>query len=304
MEQGKSAGTISVRLESGDDQRELPPIAIVPRLDLASVDADILPPPYVKPRRQLSVNLSDRPAVVGIGSDVALRFTFNKPLSTDKPIELRAAAGQKLPASVSGIVWEHPSPAVAIARLQAVDPLHFAVHATDEDGFENNSGAEFELIVREDQPPTVQIEEPRRSEDRTQDAEFDIKAVAEDDYGIDNAQLVVHRIGDQSTAPQNQWTLDLVKDGVASVGAAWELTDSSAEHQRYRLQYHWVLAALANANLKPGDVLEYYVQVKDNFDLNGKQHDWVPSGRLASRSSATSNGTARCAMSWIRPTPP
>jgi hypothetical protein len=276
----RTDGTISVRLESGDDQRELPPIAIVPRLDIASVDADILPPPYVKPRRQTTVNLSDRPAVVGIGSDVALRFTFNKPLATDKPIELRAAAGQKLPASVSGIVWEHPSPAVAVARLQAVDPLHFAVHATDEDGFENNSGAEFELIVREDQPPTVQIEEPRRSEDRTPDAEFDTKAVAEDDYGIDNAQLVVHRIGDQSTAPQNQWTIDLVKDGVANVGAAWELTDSSVEHQRYRLQYHWALAALANANLKPGDVLEYFIQVKDNFDLNGKQHDWVPSGRL------------------------
>jgi hypothetical protein len=280
MEQGKTAGQISVRLEAGDDQRELPPITIVPRLDIASVDADILPPPYVKPRRQSTVNLSDRPAVVGVGSDVALRFTFNKPLATDKPIELRATAGQKLPASVSAIVWEHPSPDVAIARLQAADPLHFSVHATDEDGFENNSGAEFELIVREDQPPTVQIEEPRRSEDRTPDAEFDVKAVAEDDYGIDNAQLVVHRIGDQSTAPQNQWTIDLVKDGVANAGAAWELTDSSVEHQRYRLQYHWALASLTNANLKPGDVLEYFIQVKDNFDLNGKQHDWVPSGRL------------------------
>ncbi len=280
MDQGKEAGRISVRLEAGDDQRELAPIAIVPRLDVARVDAEVLPPPYVKPRRQSTVNLSDRPAVVGVGSEIALRFTFNKPLAQDKPIELRPAAGQKLPASVSSIVWEHPAPAMAVARLQAVDPLHFSVRATDEDGFENNPGAEYEVIVREDQPPTVQIEEPRRSEDRTPDAEFDIKAVVEDDFGIDNAQLVVHRLGDQASTAQNGWTIDLLKDGVANLGATWELTDSSVEHQRYRLQYHWALASLPGANLKPGDVLEYFIQVKDNFDLNGKQHDWVPSGRL------------------------
>lgn len=280
MDQGKTAGKIEIKLESGDDQRELMPIAIVPRLDLASVDADVLPPPYVKPRRPSTVNLGDRPAVVGIGSDLSLRFTFNKPLATDKPVELRPAAGEKLPASVSQIIWDHPSPSIAVAHLQAVDPLHFSIHATDEDGFENNSNAEYEVVVREDQPPTVQIEEPRRSEDRTPDAEFDIKAVAEDDFGIDNAQLVVHRLGDSASQPQNQWTIDLVKNGVANLGADWELTDSSAEHQRYRLGYHWALASLLNANLKPGDVLEYYLQVKDNFDLNGKQHDWVPSGRL------------------------
>jgi hypothetical protein len=280
MDQGKNAGRIEIKLQSGDDQRELAPIAIVPRLDIASVDADVLPPTYVKPRRQSTVNLADRPAVVGVGSDVALRFTFNKPLDAAKPIELRPAVGEKLPASVSAIVWEHPSPSVAVARLQAVDGLHFSIRATDQDGFENNSGAEYQIVVREDQPPTVQIEEPRRSEDRTPDAEFDVKAVAEDDYGIDNAQLVVHRLGDAASQPQNQWTIDLVKDGAANVGTDWELTDSSVEHQRYHLQYHWVLAALANANLKPGDVLEYFIQVKDNFDLNGKQHDWVPSGRL------------------------
>ena len=281
LDQNQSSGRISVRLESGDDERELPPILIVPRLETAGIEADILPPPYVKPRRPSTVNLVERPVVVvGVGSDVAIRVTFTKPLAADKAVELLPAVGTKLPASASSIVWQRPSDDVAVARFVAADPMRFTIHATDIDGFENSPGSEMELSVREDQPPTVQIEEPRRSEDRTPDAEFDVKAVAEDDYGIDNAQLVVHRFSEQNNSQQNQWVIDLVKDGAATANSSWELTDSTMDHQRYRLGYHWALQSLAGANLKPGDVLEFFIQVKDNFDLNGKQHDWVPSGRL------------------------
>src|SRR5439155_18479625 len=43
----------------------------------------------------------------------------------------------------------------------------------------------------------------------------------------------------------------------------------------------WDLAtSLQGAALKPGDVLEYFVQVRDNFDLDGKKHDFVQSGKL------------------------
>ena len=43
---------------------------------------------------------------------------------------------------------------------------------------------------------------------------------------------------------------------------------------------------MEGANLKPGDVLEYYVQVKDNFDLNGHGTIGCPAAACASRSSA------------------
>ncbi len=283
LDAGQTSGKISVRVSAGDDQRDLAPIAVTPRLEASAVEAEILPPPYVHPRRSSSVNLTERPAVLGVGSEVALRFTFNKPLAPDRPIELRPAAsapGEKLPASVSQIVWERPADNVAVARLQAVEPMRFGVSAADVDGFENTAGAEYELIVREDQMPSVQIEEPRRSEERTPDAEFDVKAVAEDDYGIDNVQLVVHRLGEKKNSAQNDWTVDLVKNGNVTAGVAWELTDSTPERQRYHMVYHWALASLAGADLQPGDMLEYFLQVKDNFDLNGKQHDWAPSGKL------------------------
>ncbi len=279
IDQSKTSGQVSVRLEAGDDAKVLPAITIVPRLDLARLDADVLPPAYVKPRQSTTINLGERPAVVAVGSEVALRLNFNKPLAPGKPVELIAASGHKLPA---GLRWDSVANAIAGARFQATDSVRFSVRATDIDGFQNTAGEEYEVVVREDQPPTVQIEEPRRSEDRTPDAEFDVKAVAEDDYGIDGAQLVVARLGDKNTSQQkNNWVIDLVRDARASaVGTTWEPSDSTGERKRFRLGYHWELAKLAEANLKPGDVLEFFVQVKDNFDLNGRQHPWVASGKL------------------------
>ena len=140
----------------------------------------------------------------------------------------------------------------------------------------------------------MQIEEPKRSEDRTPNAGFDVKALAEDDYGIVGARMVVDRVSgmgvkstdpaaprpDAAAAPQH-WVVDLVKDGiVVDDNGSWEPGDSSADRKRYHLGYHWELASLAGANLKPGDVLEYAMQVKDNFSLDGKEHDWVQSGKL------------------------
>ena len=111
------------------------------------------------------------------------------------------------------------------------------------DGFQNAAGEEYELAVREDTPPTVQIEEPKRSEDRTPVASFDIKAVAEDDYGVVAAQLVARRINDQggkNTTAKNQWIIDLVKDGqpvISDTTNSWEIVDYNPEHKRYRLAY-------------------------------------------------------------------
>ena len=58
--------------------------------------------------------------------------------------------------------------------------LQFTIHATDIDGFQNTAVEEYELVVRPDQNPTVQIENPRRNEDRTPVAVVPFQAVAED----------------------------------------------------------------------------------------------------------------------------
>lgn len=282
LEQGKTNAKLDVRLEAGDDEKELSPIAVVPRLELTHITADITPPDYVRQTTPTRVNLIERPAIAAVGSDIAIAIAFNKALDRNKPVEILPV---KEGATAPSVKWDRTGSDVAIAHFQASESLRFAVKATDEDGFQSAAGEEYELSVREDQPPTVQIEEPKRSEERTPNASFDIKAVAEDDYGIVGAQLVVHRLNDQgkNSTDKNQWLIDLVENGqpVATDSAlTWELVDNNPEHKRYRLVYNWQLEHLAGANLKPGDMLEYYLQVKDNFDLNGRQHDWVPSGRL------------------------
>ena len=292
LDQNKTLGNMQVQLEAGDDQVMLPAIAIVPRLDLTLAQADITPPPYVHASEGSKVNLTDRPAVMALGSDVTLELHFNKSLASGAPIELLPTKpGQKMPA----MTWNRPAENVAVARFPAAESVRFTVHATDADHFRNTGATEYELIVREDQLPTVQIEEPRRSEERTAIAEFDLKAVAEDDYGVEGAQLVVQRLGDKApstqpaqdravapaTAANNRWVIDLVKNNATTgPGIGWEQAGGTLERKRFALSYDWDLAILENANLKPGDVLEYFVQVKDNFNLNGKEHDWVPSGKL------------------------
>ena len=286
LEEGQKTGSLQVQIEAGDDQQALNPITIVPRLDLTLAQAGITAPAYVHAAEQAKVNLAERPAVMAVGSSIDLELRFNKPLAGGKEVELTPVNPKiKLPA----ISWSHPSDSSVVAHFPATDSFRFTVHAIDTDNFSNIGATEYELIVREDQPPTVQIEEPRRSEDRTALAEFPLKAVAEDDYGVVGAQLVVQRLGSLSTtqpaAPgtsaQNKWVIDLVRDNaVATDGASWQEAGGTLERKRFELGYDWDLAKLPNANLKPGDVLEYFVQVKDNFDLNGKQHDWVPSGKL------------------------
>ncbi len=288
LDQGRKNAKLDIRVESGDNELPIAPIAVVPRLEIAHVDADITPPPYVKPEVISTANLTEHPAIMAVGSKVGMRINFNKDLKSDKAVVLRPVKeGVKPPT----ITWDRSKPSVAIAHFEAAGSFRFTVKATDTDGFQNAGGEEYELMVREDTPPTVQIEEPKRSEDRTPVAAFDLKAVAEDDYGILGTQLVVDRIsgGEKSADPAkkdnaagpNHWVADLVKDGqVFNEFTAWEPADSSPERKRYHLTYRWDLSKLPNANLKPGDVLEYYVQVKDNYNLNNKDHPWVASGKL------------------------
>jgi len=68
------------------------------------------------------------------------------------------------------------------------------IHATDVDGFQNNAAQEYQVIVHEDAKPSVQIEEPRRNEERTPNANGPDQSGAEDDYGIEVAQLIVHGV--------------------------------------------------------------------------------------------------------------
>jgi hypothetical protein len=280
----QSTGRLFIKMQAGDDEKVLEPVTVVPRLDIARIEARVTPPPYAG-AAPLAVDLGERPAVMVVGSNVDLVVTFNRPLAKDQSVSLEMARPDlKSPQ----MTWKRSSDEAATGSFAATETLRFIVRATDEDGFQNTGTEEYELIVREDGLPSVQIEEPRRSEDRTANAEFPLKVVADDDYGVGRAQLVVQRLNADKkpdgqpipSAGAQRWVVDLVNGATVAQNTSWNAIDGSADRKRFRLDHAWSLAALADAKLQPGDVLEYFVQVKDNFSLNGKEHDWVPSGKL------------------------
>lgn len=272
IEPNQQGATLKIWMKSGDDRADLPPITVVPRLAIRSVHAVITPPQYVANRTESTVDLAAAPAVMAAGSHVQLRVTFNKPLAEGSRIELLpVSSDMQKPAAE----WQVRSQTEAAGQWVARSSLRFHVRATDTDNFTNNALEEFELIVRPDQTPSVQIENPRRNEERTPVSVVPLQGLAEDDYGIEWVKLVVDRVGDK-----RHWEIPLVESGSATNDATWTRAEGTGDRLRFRVSYQWDLARLSEANLKPGDVLEYFLLVKDNYALDGAAHDPIPSGRL------------------------
>src|SRR5690606_30827506 len=82
-----SQGNLQIWIESGDDRHDLPPIVVVPRLQIERVQAILTPPPYA-PQRTSTVDLTAAPAVMTAGSQIALQITFNKPLDPESAVRI------------------------------------------------------------------------------------------------------------------------------------------------------------------------------------------------------------------------
>jgi len=267
-----AAGKLKIWIKAGDDRVDLSPITVVPRLAIKSVQAEINPPPYVPDAAATTVNLSAAPAVVASGSAVTLKVAFNKPLSDPSSVTIVPVSEEMHPPQLA---WASDGTAAVAGQWTARDSIRFHIRATDTDNFANNALEEFEIVVRPDQTPSVQIENPRRNEERTPVAVIPLQGLAEDDYGIQWLKLVVERISDRK-----RWDIPLVESGAATGGATWTRAEAAGERQRFRTSFAWDLAQLADANLKPGDVLEYHLLVKDNFSLDGQSHPEVASAKL------------------------
>jgi hypothetical protein len=283
-------GTMKIWMQAGDDKLALPPVKVVQRLTTKSVEAVITPPAYAA-LPPVSVNLGMAPAMATLGSSVQLRATFSKPLadgvdairvepiadddatspSGAAPAASAAAAAPPVPT----LNWNRQNDGVIAATFAANASMRFHLRATDQDGLSNTAIEEYELIVRPDQNPAVQIDNPRQNENRTGVAVVPLSAVAEDDFGISSLKLVVDRLGDQK-----HWEIPLVQTARPLANVAWTKVEGSGDLQRFRADYGWDLSALDGADLKSGDVLEYYALVTDNFSLNGKTHAPVASGHL------------------------
>lgn len=275
----------TIWIEAGDDSYGPVDVQVIPRLQVTGVDLTAEPPAYCG-LTALNFNLRAQPGNVPAGSMVNVNIAFNRPAKNVRLEVLRGSEQEALPE----IQWKQVSEKATTARWQAWQSMRFRVLAEDEFGYSNPAAEEHELIVRPDQSPVIQLESPRRSEDRTAEATVPLLARVEDDYGIDRLSLEARLINAASSSPEpaDQATtqpaasgpapmvLDLVAGGEAGSGQVkFEKADAEAQRQRYRLAFPWKLASFPSALLKPGDVIEFAVAATDTFKLAGKVHDPV-----------------------------
>jgi len=268
----RGEGLITLWMAAGDDATPPRTIAVVGRLAITAAQLTVTPPPYAA-QGPTAVQLDAAPATVTYGSDLSLRLTFNKPLDPSRAMVLSAAAG--MPA-VPDVSWNPPTGAVASGHWIARQSCVFTVHGFDADGFSNADEAQYQVIVRPDTPPAVQITQPGRNQECTLQAVVPLRAIAEDDYAIKSLKLIAVRLGER---PQPLATIDLVRDGQVAGGVGWTPLESSGSQRRWQMDLAWDLSRLDASALKSGDVIEYFLEAQDNFAFEGQTHPPVASAR-------------------------
>lgn len=268
-------GSMKVWIVAGDDRTRDANVQIVPRLGVETFAATVTPPPYINKPAEQPVNLLSQQAIGFVGSTVDLTIGFSKPiqdLASVKLIPMNETAAPQ-------IAWQAVDAQTIRGQLKLESSMQFRVDASDADGFDVATQSNFEIIAKPDQLPAVFIENPRKSEERTPEATVPLIGVAEDDAGVRDVSLVVTRLGQTSQT----WTIPLITEGSIAPNAAaiaWNRLAEATDRERFRAEYPWVLAALQDAKLKGGDVLEYGLVVTDNYELNGQRHPPVESPKL------------------------
>ncbi len=275
---GTETGSMAVWIESGDDRLDVPAIELIPRLAVVDAQIGVTPPAYTK-LPATDAPFKSRPVTVWAGSAVRLNLKFSKPTAADAPIVFEPV-GTGQTAEWPAPKWDRSDPSHPSASWLADQTVRFRIRAKDQSGFPNTGTEEYELIVRPDQPPAISLENPRRSEERTVAATVPLEAFAEDDLAIRDVTLRAVILKpeearrDPATRPVDSAAkLMLVgESGPAAPGVTWTSASASAARQRQKVTYPWPLAQFPVASLKPGDVVEYYVEARDNFDLAGVAH--------------------------------
>ena len=268
-------------IESGDDSYGPIPIELIPRLQVTKVQLAATTPAYCR-LEPLSFDLRTQPATVPLGSKLSLAIAFNR---NARNIRLEAVGGAGA-SDIPAIQWTNPSANSTLGIWQAKTSLRFRIRAEDAGGYANPATEEYELTVRPDQMPVIQLESPRRSEDRTPEATLPLEASVEDDFGIDDVVLEARLFAsDTSTSSPTSTTapastppvaLPLVAEQKAVISqAAFTPAQGDGQRKRFHLAFAWKLASFPSSLLKPGDVIEFQLAARDNFDLDNARHPFV-----------------------------
>lgn len=271
--------SLSLTVSAGDDEKTIEPIQLLAPLTITQTQLQVTPPAYTQ-WPQTALHLPQDRAVVMQGSLLELSATFNRALDQQHPATLRWMDEQAAQAMTDADSGHQPNPIAASSQhdtqaqwsLTADHSMRFLLAATDQHGFINPPSDPYQIIVRIDQPPTVAIEQPTGDVQRLSHGYVDLQITAGDDFAVTSATLHITRTRDSQS-----WQIPLPGPNDPTNDAGWLKLDDRPDGHHYRLKWQWHLDTLDDAQLQSGDVLEYTVQVTDNFRLGDRVHPPVDS---------------------------
>ena len=248
------------------------------------LDLTVTPPDYIGggPRSLPATRLVEVPA----GATVTLTAIASKPLARAEMLELTAAApgsrsAAAAPAAPRIIARLADGPAAEPAggrrdrrpteptgRLTgtvgpvAIDAL-IEIHFTDLDGIANQQPIRFQLLAKPDEPPRLEVALDGISTAVTPAAVIPVVGTIEDDHGLTEAAVLLHRMAGEATAAEREASAAPARHSQPIL-----LPDRAATRLSLRGGSAPTIAA-ASVAAAVGDRLELTVSARDGCGLSG-----------------------------------
>ncbi|MBI2429566.1 MAG: hypothetical protein HYV29_12380 [Ignavibacteriales bacterium] len=215
-------------------------ITVTDRPFVRSLSITIIPPAYSKlPSQTLDENIGD--LLVLAGSKIIWHITTNKEISRGFVVY---KDGAETRFKNRGKYYN--------AVHTAMQPTSYYIELEDTKGISASSGIEYKIDILPDAHPTVDILSPGKNVDVTQGMILPMEFKVTDDFGVNQLQLAFRLVQSRFAQIEETFAIILPFDSVNVIDEI--------------LSYEWDLALLG---LVPEDVVEYFVEVFDNDNVNG-----------------------------------
>ena len=169
------------------------------------------------------------------GTDVRLHIYTDRPVADGR---LSLANSQSI--ALAALSPTSPtSPTQLMAAMTVVEDGSYRVALRDPEGVTDAGQTEYFIRMLEDRPPEVHIVKPASDRSVTPLEEVDVEAQADDDYGIEQVELV-YAVRGQT-------------ENVVPLAVPRRATSVTVRHTVY----------LEDLDVKPGDFVSYYVRARD-----------------------------------------
>lgn len=235
--------------EAGDDSTASRPsqIKVVQRPQISAVSARLHPPVYTKTRPDEEVDLSAGAIRVVKGSRLSVIVQSSKPVGVDTSgvatAELMIDDRRSVPLAMEG-----DDPTRVAGELPIDESMAVAIRVTDHEGFTSRPGPVCTITADPDEPPTVDVVEPRGAIELTPSARVRLRIRAQDDLSVADVRLAARKAdaSDETIVPLGSMARRSLESGQSVV---W-------------VEFDWEIASVS---AMPGETIVYRALATDEF---------------------------------------